>query len=768
MLHSATARLSLLSLLFLAGCGGGGGGGGGVITTAPPTGPTPFTAQAGIAHAAAGAGTVRVDFIAPVVGFEVAVFVSTNANTLFASTPRVPAANETWATVGGLANGLVHFLGLGIRPTGGGAYSRIGAVATATPGAPIFVDVVSPSGGDGSTPALAFNSLLTALAAARTAGGGNVWVKGGTYGTNQSLVVVAGVHVMGGFGAAFDLATRAPALSPTIVNIPGAVDGLKLGDKLGNSLSVIVDGIRLAGNRRGRVGIDVDSTDPCDIELRGVIVTDMLDRGIRVRNANDNEFEIMLLSTQSSRNGADGLSGSGAWDYSVYNSLFGENGQEGFELDGLVPQTGSKVTLKIESSQFFSNGAEGLDCSMATPLVPTSGTYTVRIRGSAFERNALSGCVIDADFEAAPGYSAKVVLRESLARGNGGSGFHLDLDGPLDLNDELSAFVHRVLATGNAGDGLRVTSESRPGLLAVSTSAMVGNAGSGLRAEGPVASAGNRAIAVTHCLFAGNLGGGMISRDISASGTSSIAYLQGSAFDANTTEAGNVSTTSFAAIAFVNAATEYSHVISRSGGVLTLSAPCGFTTSAVLELADDTALRAITSITGGATVVTLMEVPDDFSAPGFISAFQPGTTDVVEDYMLAGGSIALAAGLNAADAGLFGSAAPGRPGVADEEAGDIFYAQSNSPEISETVGAGDTLTIGFSGTVNGASANATTVRAFRGATSIPVTLSTAGPRLMIDPIGGNWGAGDFRVELDGLTDAGGIPLSGALVLPFSR
>ncbi len=768
MTHPTSSHLVFFLVLLVAGCAGGGGGGGGVID--PPTPPTPFTPLAGITHAAPGSGTIRIDFTPPgSASFEVAAFVSTDKGTLFSTAPQAPAASETHVTVGGLTDGTVYFLGLGIRPTTGGTYSETGPVVTATPGAPIYVDSAAPAGGDGTTPATAFNGILGGVAAAVGAGSGNVWVKGGTYTLSQTLSIPAGVHVHGGFGVAFDLATRDPQTTPTVVHVPFGADGAKLSDQLNNSMVSLVDGIRFTGNDRGSVGIDVDSTSPCDIELRSMIVTDMLDRGMRIRNSIDNEFDAVITGCQSSRNGADGLSASGAWDYSIYGSLFGDNAQEGIELDGLVPETGGKATLEVESCQFFGNGAEGLDCSMKTPLVPTSGDFSVRIRGSAFERNSLAGCLIDSDFEAASGYSAKVLVRESLARGNGSNGFHLDLDGPLDLNEDVTAFVYRVLATSNAANGLYVTSESRPGFTAVSTSALVGNGNAGLRAEGPAASQGNRAVAVTHSLFAGNAAGGLISRDVAASAASSIAYRQTNAFDGNTTQVGNVSSNDLAAIGFVNAPAEYALVLSRSGKSLTLAAPCSFSTSAVLELADDTVQRTASSISGAGTVVTLSQAPLDFGTPGVLAAFAPGASDVEEDYTLGAGSIALGAGMNGADAGIFGSPVAGRPGVADEEkALDLFYATGTTPEISELVGASDTITIHFADTLDGASANASTVRAFRGAMPIGITLATSGAQLMIDPAGADWGAGDFRIELDGLTNSNGTVFSGPVVLPFSR
>lgn len=759
---------SFVSLVLVASCSGGGGGGGGGGSTVTPTAPTPFVQQAGIARAAAGAATLRIDFVAPVAGFEVAAFVSTNRANLFTTTPRVPAGGTTHVNVSGLTNGLVHYLGLGIRPTSGGAYAASGPIVTATPRAPIFVDSAAGPGGNGGSPAQAFATLQAGVAAAQAAGGGNVWVKGGRYALSTTLTVVAGVHVQGGFGAAFNLATRDPELTPSIVDAPTGVEGLRLADRLANSLTATLDGLRLDGNGRGLVGIDVDSTDSCTVELRSVAVSGMRDRGIRVRNAVDNEFEIVITSCSSGRNGADGLSGSGAYDYTVFNSQFGENGQEGFELDGLVPETGTKVTLDVESCQFFGNKAEGLDCALQAPLVPTSGEYSVRVRGCAFEGNSQSGCAIDSDFESAPGYSASILVRECTARANGGDGLLLDLDAPLDTTRTLTAFVHRLLASGNARDGLHVTSENRPSLCSLSTSVLVGNRGAGLRAEGTGAAAGNCTLVATHCLFAANVGGGLISRDVPASISSSIAYQQASAFGANVTRVGTVSSDDPAELAFARAPEAFAQVSARAASVLTLSAPATFTAGAVIELADDTVARAVSALSSNGRQVTLVEDPTGFGTTGLLAAFAPGTTSATEDYHLLGGSIGLGAGMNGNDAGLFGSSAAGLPGVADAQSELLFHVERTTPVLSQALGAGTSLVIDFSASLRASSANASTVRAFRNTTPINLTLSTSGARLTVSPASGNWGTGNFRLELDGLLDTTGTELSGALALPILR
>jgi hypothetical protein len=680
-------------------------------------------------------------------------------------------------TVTGLTNDVQHFIGLGIRHVAvGGEYQQTGPTLSATPGTPLFVDPSAPGGGDGSlgAPYTLLEGVLNAFALLITTPTVpiNVWMRGGTYTITSTLPVAAGVNLYGGFGAAFDLATRDVTNTPTIWNVASGQFGLSHSDAgLNSNFPAIVDGVRMNGAGVGRIGIDSNGTDPSDLELRSVVITDMVDRGIRLRNLGLNNFNIVMMNCQSSRNGADGLNGSGIFDYSIYNCIFASNVQEGVDLGNLVPEDAGTARFSVTSSQFFGNGAEGLDCTLGLPLAPTSGSFEVRVRACSFERNAAAGCLIDGDFELGNGYSADVLVRECSARANRGHGFHLDLDGPLDTTQSLTAFMHRVRAVGNVLDGIYITSESRPGILGISTSSIMGNLGAGLRIEGPPASAGNRSVLVSHCLIASNFGGGMISRDVPATAASSIAYLQGNAFNVNTSAIDSVTSSDPAAVAFANAPEEFVRVNSASGASFTLASAPGFSTNFPLELADDGALRNAVSISG--TTVTLSEAPDDFGAPGVLAAFAPTATNVDEDYTLLGGSIAIGAGLNGADAGPSGSATAGNPGTADEVAIRLMFPTTTAPDLSQTVGANQSIVVRFSKTLVGGSVNGTTVRARRGANTINLTLSTSGANLTIAPASGNWGAGDFQIELDGIRgrDAGetaDTDLASAFVLPISR
>ncbi len=762
--------LLLASPLLLTSCAAGNSGGDGSGNpVVPPTGPLAITPLFGLSSAVAGPGSVRLDWKRPVPGFEVGIFVSTDRGAVFAASPQVFAVEEHLILTG-LPDGVPHFFGLGIRPTpralGDALFTPSGPILIAVPGAPIYIDAASTAvGPDGLTPATAFPDLASGLLAAFAQGGGNVWIRAGSYEATDLLLFV-GVHASGGFGPAFDLDTRDPSVTPTIWNVPVHRPAIQVlgGDALGADPAGVLDGIEIRGNGLGGIGVDVVSS---SVELRAVAITGMEDRGIRLRNSlPDSCFNVLIASSEASANGADGLSGSGAFDYFVHDSFFDANVQEGLDLDGLVPATAERATLEISGSRFFGNGSEGLDATLKAPLFPTSGDFAVRIRGSSFERNGLDGCLIDLDFELVPGYTADILVRECFARANSGSGFHLDLDAPG------TTYLHRVQASGNSLDGLRVSSESDPGLVVVSTSAFVGNLGAGLRAVGPPVETGNRSLAVTHCLLAGNALAGMASEDIQSSAASSIAYLQPAPFS-GTVAVGTVVADDPVSAGFTLAPEEYARVTAIGGPTLTLSAPVGFGSSAVLELADDSVLRLPASVASTVVVLDEAPAPGAFAAPGLLAAFAPGVATVEEDYRLLPGSIAEGAGMAppggpGVDAGIFGAPGAGQPGFADALVTSLFYPRSTAPAVAQGVGALDPITITFSADIDPSSAAGVTVRALRGSTPLAIGYYTLGADLVVTPPGVGWGAGDFLLVLDrGLRSLDGTPTAAPIALPFS-
>ena len=106
---------------------------------------------------------------------------------------------------------------------------------------------VSPNGtGDGSSWADASPSLATAYAAAAAAGGGEVWMKAGTYVLTEAIPLKSGVAVRGGFAGTETSADAAdPAANQTIVS----------GDVDGNNKWTVVGGSGLSGTPMWQDGV---------------------------------------------------------------------------------------------------------------------------------------------------------------------------------------------------------------------------------------------------------------------------------------------------------------------------------------------------------------------------------------------------------------------------------------------------------------------------------------------------------------------------------
>ena len=460
------------------------------------------------------------------------------------------------------------------------------------------------------------------------AGGANVWVRDGQY-TAATLVINAGVHLYGGFDAAFDLAGRDVSLVGTVIN---GVASQRAFDVVGSSPTVIVDGLRLDGGSVATFGLSVDET---EIELRSVQVDSFANHGIRlINNTLLDEIDVQISNCAFTRNGADGLSLNGGFDLRVDGSSFDTNAQEGMDLDDLVALEGQKATLQVIGCRFFGNGAEGLDADLSAPLGGGAGggSFEIEIRGCSFERNGFAGLLIDEEYENVPGWSADIVVRECQFRANRTAGVHIDADGLGSI------LLERVLANGNRGDGIWISSETDAGVVVISASVASGNLGAGMRAT-----FGNRSIVASHCILAGNLGGGLISEVVESTATSCISYLQSNPWQ-GTRLSSTVDVTDPLAGAFQVAPEEYAYIVAQAQATLTLDVPVSFAPGVPVELSDDgTELVAMQVMDVGTTVV-LDAAPDDFAVPGLLSSFAPAA-GVDEDYTLPLGSPAEGQGL---------------------------------------------------------------------------------------------------------------------------
>ena len=756
-IRSTRKALSPL-LLFLgaltASCGGGGGGGGGGGQTPvdpPMTAPDP-PYVATLTSAAAGSGNIRVHYALPGAGFEAALFRSTNAATVYASSPTPVTGSST--TISGLANGTIQYMGLGVRPTGGGSYTPSGAVLRARPMAPIYVDAAAAPGGNGSSPGTAFDTITGGLNAAVLAGGGNVWVKDGTY-VESSLPFADDVHLYGGFGAAFTLGSRNPA-GNTIVRGPAAA--ILFDVKLVLS-SAVIDGMKIQGQNSSSLGVDVDDA---EVELRSLEITEFTSFGIRVRGTfTDNELDLVFANCSVTHNGSDGLSLLGAFDLRIHGCNFDANATEGVSLNDLIGLDANTATLLVEGSRFFGNGTDGLDADFAPPLLvgATTGFFDVEIRASRFERNGQVGILLDHDFEAIPGYSADILVRECTVIGNGASGILVDADGPGAVH------VHGSLVSANIGDGLRVAGDLARDVATASSSAFTANLGAGVRTV-----LANRTVALSHCILAGNEAGGVLSAGPDSGTTSSVFYLQPTAAQ-NTRSWFDVTETNPLAGLFTNAPEEYLRVTSVMGNDLTVSGTPALMPGVPIELNDDG--QALTASMVAPPVITASSVPAGFTVPASLTAFA-NMASVVEDYALPGGSAAIGVGMTsgaAVDAGVLGSPVGLAPGTIEEVARELFYPTSSNPPPATLVGGSQSIQIDFSKNLSAGTFNATTVRAKRteGGATLGIGINTSGNRLTISAPGGGWGAQDFVIELhDGLQGTGGTPMNAPVAIPYRR
>jgi hypothetical protein len=564
--------------------------------------------------------------------------------------------------------------------------------------------------------------------------------------------------VQGGFDSTFDLDDRDPLGGRTRWSVASGASGPGV---QGGDPAAVLDGIALDGSAGASIGLDVVDA---SLELRAVSVVGFADRGMRVRNSSAEDLDLVIASSSTSSNGADGLTLAGAYDVHIDGSSFASNGQEGIELGPLVALDGDTARLEISGSTFVGNATEGLDASLDAPALGGSagGRFTVEIRGSSFEANGAAGCLVDAEYEAFPSWSADVLVRESRARANRGPGFHVDADA------RITVFLHRLLSSANADHGFVVSSESDPGLALASACVAAGNQGSGFRAT-----AGERALAASHCIAAGNAAGGFTNDVVEGSVTSSLAWLQPAAW----TNARDTASTSVldptlpGAPLFEHAPEEYRLVLATSGTTLTLDRAPDFAGSVALELADDGAALLATQISGASVV--LASAPTAFVAPGTLAAFPPGT-GVAEDYRLPVGSAGLGTGMTppgaaAVDAGVHGAPLGGDPGTADPVARPLFRPVATDPATSAPLGANTPIVVTFSADLASASVVPGAVRVVTASENeLAISTQVAGATLLVDPPPAGWGSEPFELELHRfLASTAGEPLAAPVALPFT-
>jgi hypothetical protein len=665
-------------------------------------------------------------------GGELELFISTDREELYGGRSEPISAAPGMFIFEGLPTGVVFYVGMGIASSAGERLRPIGAVLSARTAAPVFANPsASLVGADGETPATAFADLGLAIEAA-SLGGGNVWAAEGDF-SSVSLTLPAGVDLYGGFTPDFELEQRSIDEHRTVLG--GVANDFTLRLLTAGTVQRI-DGLTVEGQGSVQNGIDLQST---PIELRSLDVREC-NRGMSLSATEPGlTTNVTMVACTFEQNSAEGVWLQGAYSLTIDNCVFQGNGEEGMQFWPWLSPAEQVLHLRMEDSQFLSNGLGGLDMDLGAPAPgPPGGSYDIVIEDCDFDRNGGHGCSIDIDYETTNFWRTNLNLRGSRARANGGSGYVLHLDNPA------RCVLHRVLASSNFEDGLSVVSEAPATMALVSASSFTSNLGHGVHS-----SLGNAGVALSHCVLSGNDLGGVLPEQALATVGSSVAQLQPEAFGDSLTR--GTLTVDQPEILFRYAPIEYHRVLSQSGAELTLDAPLVNATGLAAELAGDGTLRTIES--KDANKVRVTPAPEAVMLPSTLAIF-PLSDSVDEDYRPVTDSAVLGAGIatpagEAVDAGIFGSPIGGAPGVEDLFPKRLFRVSATAPGWGQVVNTQASVRVHFAG---GTPDEATLADGFR-VIDAAGTVWTVGGELQagvlaVSPPPGGWSTGD-RIELYG-------------------
>lgn len=596
----------------------------------------------------------------------------------------------------------------------GGSYQPVGLELAFRVDAPIYVNPkFDPGFGDGLSPATAYGDLLLGIVVAFSEGGGNVFVSEGTL-ESVSLPLFEGVHLYGGFAADFVPQRRNPRLRP--VTLRGAPGAPIVQIQPGNGTLAIFDGFTLDGQQVSSEGVQDTGL---RAELRRLEIRNCA-RGMRLRTSpGSGTLGLVLCDVECSSNGLEGVSVDGAFDLFVDACAFRVNGAEGLDLDALRCPDQETAELLLSNSTLDRNAAEGLDLHLAVP--PDAGTlggeFRIEIVDCNFELNGLSGARLDIDYEAHPQWSSRMVVRGVRARANGGSGLLCDLDSSAQL------LLARCIASANAEDGLRVSSESAAGIARVHACVSIGNAGCGLRAE-----FGQFPVLASMCVFAANTLGAARSETVD-SWLEGCVLLDEPALPASVRSMDCLLSEQPPAELFVRAPLGYARVTGLAAGSVTLDVPfSGLGDYA--ERADDGMERTASWTAPGQVTLT----PADELSIGDLIACYAGA-GVEEDWRTPPGS-------PAEELGPFGGSGGGIPGREDALRPERVWLGDVLPRPQQTLAAQQTLTLRFVG----GTIDAGTLAAIRLTSSLgelrTIQPFVIGDAVEIPPPGGGWAAGD--------------------------
>ena len=757
-LRNGISRTTAILALSACGCSrlaldDPGGSGGGRVGPAPQLLRHPVIS---LVSAVGGPARARVGWKAhadPADWPHFAVFVGADPATLYSVPPALADPAGDSAILEGLADDAVLHVGLGVRAGPSGRWTPSGPILTVRTGAPIYVDPAAPPGGDGTTPATATNDLaLAVFEAFLVQGGANVWVKGGDVGI-LSLPLYGGVFLSGGFDPAMLLEERDPDAFPTLlrgdVNVP--VVQIQTG-----SGPAVVDGASIDGRLEASAGVEDTGT---AFELRSVQIRDCR-RGIDLRALGGTSSVPVVLSGVVVRDATvEGLRLEGPHDLWIESSEFRNCNNEGVALNDLVAPEFGTASCVVRATNFARNGQEGLEAHLALPSGAGNGggSFRVMVQDCDFQENAGAGLSIDIDTEASPTWITDIELRGCTMRANGLAGVLLDLD------STTTALVHRVQCSANGAEGLHVSSESWPGMVTVSCSAMIGNEGVGLRG-----SFGQVGLLFSHGVLSGNGGGGFSSEVAPSAAASSMAYIQPTPWS-NSLALASPEQDLGLPVPFLRAPREYAAVASVSGATLRLTAMPLLPLDGPVEVADDGVERDVTSLAG--TNLTVDPPTEGLVVPTVAGLFGPGT-GVTEDFRPSPGSIATGAGLAPpgglpVDAGIQGSPPGGAPGSESAVPEELFRLASTSPAWTQALTPSSDLLLSFlDGPPAPASLPAGVFVVDDQGNPVAASLSMQGDQIRVSPPGGGWSPGDVLELFPALAAVDGRPLAVPVAIPL--
>ena len=668
-----------------------------------------------------------------------AVFYGTDPATIYSATAVEVTEASGSLDIAGLTSNTTYQVALAARNTANTAWEPLGPVLSLRTGLPLYLNPQAAAGGDGLTPATAFQALPSALAATLTTGRQAIWMSEGSVSANAQILNT-GVHLVGGFTTAFTLAARDPRTKLSrlqAVDVAGTIDPSVLIVRAGVSAeAAVVDGVRIFGLPTTTSGIE-SSTDP--VQIRSTVVTQCV-RGIRLRSLPDaGKTDAVVAGCTVVGATADGLSVDGSFELWVDNSDFESCGAEGVAFGKLYAPAAEVVSLDIRGCRFSRNGQEGLDLQLAAPPVLGAGIGEFRITLVDCDAidNALDGVRIDLDYETAAGWTSRIQMRGVTAHSNVLAGVHLDLDA------DASVFAHRLACSANGTDGFQVTSEPTfGGVATLASSAMWGNGGAGARAL-----SGKYTIKATHCAFAGNAQGALVSAAVGSTVLNSGAEAHSTTFTGSTS-VNTVVRTNHDALMYVNAPLEYARITAINGSSVSLASPSANGVGTQLELANDGVARAVTST--AAQSLSFGQAAPRRRVPA--QAWFLGTADATESWAPAAAGILQGQGWTGPtggprDCGPLGAPLAGAPGAAGAQPPKLFYVAKSSPVATSTVTLNQTLSLSFvGGTPNAATlANGVVVRRGGNAQASATATVVTGTVRVTPPTGG-WLDGD-RVEL---------------------